>query len=55
MTALEKILAILEPLTESERRDLLMGIDDVYCVSCGCKQPKKPGEWSRRCQCWNDE
>lgn len=47
---LEKILAILDALTDSERAKVVAEVSARFCIHCGCKQPEE-----ERCQCWNDE
>lgn len=47
---IDQIRALMEPLTDSQRTDLMSNIRSTYCEGCGRKQPD-----GRRCQCQNDE
>lgn len=49
----EKLISIMQEyfalLTDDQRVELINRFDDIFCLHCGCQQPK------RGCQCQNDE
>jgi hypothetical protein len=47
----EQIVALLQPLTQIDREDVMAVVRAVYSKECWGKQPDGP----RVCQCWNDE
>lgn len=51
LTPVEKVLAILQPLSDEQRMEVIYAIKNAYCIHCGCKEPDTGSE----CQCWNDE
>ncbi len=43
------VKALLETMTDDQRHELFVEMQQEWCIFCGCKQPPMP------CACWNDE
>ena len=50
-SATHNVVAQLKVMTDEQREQLFSKLRELYCIHCGCEQPKV----GRLCQCWNDE